>query len=365
MLDKPLTRRQVIATLVMFCFGSTAVVGVGSTVAQDSWITLLLGVMLSIPILLMYGRIISLNPGKDLYAILESRFGGVFGRVAGVIMTWYALHLCSLVLRNFSEFIELTTLLETPQLPILIVMTLTVCALSIQGGKALGKWAVATLPIVVFIVVMTIVLSISIMNFEYILPLLEHPFGNFVSEAFSTFSFPFAETVLFLGIADCVRAEDHPARCYLFGLLISALILVVIVLRNLFILGPAVVTVEYFPSFAAARLISVGDFLSRIEGSISVNFMLAGIAKIALCLITASRGFAYLFGVKDWRSLVVPSGLLAIALAGILYGNIMEMFGFIKFYPYYAIPFEIAIPALLWIVSETRARKERRAALSG
>jgi hypothetical protein len=31
----------------------------------------------------------------------------------------------------------------------------------------------------------------------------------------------------------------------------------------------------------------------------------------------------------------------------------------IKYYPYYAIPFEIVLPALLWIVSEIRARKRR------
>ena len=361
MIERPLTRRQAIAILMMFNFGSSVVMGVSTGAGQDSWIALILGTLISMPLVLMYGRIISLNPEMNLFEILENRLGKVLGKLACVIMTWYALHLSALVLRNFSEFIQVSSLLETPQFPVLAIMTLTVCALVTKGGKALGKWAVATLPFVLFIVVITVVFSLGVMNFDYILPMFDHPFGKIAEEAFAIFSFPFAETVVFLGIADCVRKEDRPERIYLIGILLSAAILLVIILRNLFIFGPAVVAMEYFPSYTAVRIINIGDFLTRIEGSISINFMLAGITKIALCLITASRGMAALFGVKDWRSLVVPSGLLAVALASILYGNIMEMFGFIKYYPYYAIPFEIVIPVLLWAVSEIRARKERQA----
>jgi spore germination protein KB len=361
-MDRPFTRRQAIAILMMFNFGSSVVMGVSTGVKQDSWIALALGTVFSLPIVLMYARIISLNPGKSLFEALESRLGRVLGKLACVLMSWYALHLGALVLRNFSEFIQVSALLETPQLPVLIIMTLTICALILKGAKALGKWAVATLPVVLFVVVITVIFSLGIMKFDNILPMFEHPFGDIAKEGFSIFSFPFAETVVFLGVADCVRQEDRPAGVYLIGILLSAAILLVIILRNLFILGPAVVSVEYFPSFAAARIISVGDFLSRIEGSISINFMLAGVTKIAVCLIAASRGLACLFGVKDWKILVLPSGLLAVALSSILYGNLMEMFAFVKFYPYYAIPFEIAVPVLLWAVSEIRAKRERREA---
>ena len=360
LLDQPLTRPQAIAILLMFNFGSSAVVGIGSGVGQDGWIAVLLAALITIPVLWVYARIISLNPGKGFFTAVEPLLGRVIGKLAIAVMTWYALHLCALVLRNFSEFIQITSMRETPQLPIMIIMAMTVYTLARNGGKALGKWALATTPIVLGIVTLTVLLSLNIMNPSNFLPILEHPVGEIANSTFQAFSFPFAETVMFLGIADFVRPSDNPRKIYLTGLFLSAVVLLVVKVRNLMVLGPAVVSVEYYPSYIAASIINLGDFLSRIEGSISVNFMLAGITKIALCLITASRGIACLFGVPDWRKLVAPMGLTAVMLAQGLYGSTMESFSFVKYYPNYAIPFEIALPLIVWGVSEIRARKGRK-----
>ncbi len=360
--DQPLTRLQIVSVLVMFCFGSSVVMGVSTAVAQDAWISLTLGVLYAAPLILVYARIVELNPGAHLFDAARARLGPVVGKIFGLLMSWYALHLCALVLRNFSEFIQLSSLLDTPQLPVAAIMLLTVATLARGGGKALGKWALAPLPIVRFIVLAPVVLSLGILHPAYILPIMEHPPMEIAGDAFQIFSFPFTETVMFLGIADLVRPGDHPRRLYLGGTGFSYAVLMVIILRNLLVLGPAVVSVEYFPSYIAARIISLGDFLSRIEGSISANFMLAGITKIALCLITASRGIASLFGVKDWRSLVLPTGLMALALAQILYPNTMAMFAFLKYYAVYALPFEVLLPLALWAASEIRARRALRAA---
>jgi spore germination protein KB len=251
-------------------------------------------------------------------------------------------------------------MLDTPQLPVLIIMALTVYMLARNGAKALGKWSLATIPLVLGIVVLTVLFSYNIFEPKNFLPVLEHPIGKIFSEAYKPFSFPFAETVVFLGIADFVRPSDNPCKIYLGSLLFGALVLLVVMARNLMILGSAVVAVEYFPSFVAVSIINLGDFLSRIESSISVNFMLAGITKITLCLIVASRGIASLFGIHDWRKLVAPTGLLAVMLAQILYKSTMEMFSFINYYAFYAIPFELALPILLWVVSERRARRSGR-----
>jgi spore germination protein KB len=360
LLDKPLTRLQAIAIILMFNIGSSAVVGVVSGVGQDSWIALLMGTLFAVPVMWINSRIISLNPDEGFFEAVERLLGKVIGKLAIALMSWFALHLLSLVLRYFSEFIQITSLQETPQLPVLIIMAMVGYTLAINGGKALGKWSLAITPVVLGLVAMTVLLSFNIYKPENFLPVLDHPIGVIAKNAFQVFSLPLAETVLLLGIADFIRPCDNPQKIYLGGLLISALVFLVIMARNLMILGPAVMMVEHFPSYAAARIINVGDFLSRIEGSISVNFMLAGITKVALCLITASRGIACLFGIKDWRMLVAPVGLLAVMLAQIQFSSALEMFDFVNYYPYYTIPFEIALPVVIWAVSEIRARKSRK-----
>ncbi len=363
MLDKPLTRMQAISLILMFNFGSSVVLGVSTGAGQDSWISLLLSTVYAIPVVLIYGRIASLNRGQSLYGAAVKRLGKVFGKLFTALMVWYALHLSALVLRNFSEFIQITALLETPQLPVAAIMVLTVAMLVKGGGKAIGKWAVATLPIVLGIVVLTVVLSINVMHPEYFLPVLDHSFSEIARDAYMILSYPFAETVLFLSMADMVSPRDSVIKISLEAVLFSAFLLLIIITRNMMVLGPEMISVEYFPSYSTARIINLGDFLSRIEGSISVNFMLAGVSKLAVCLIAASRGMASLFNIDNWRRLVVPMALMALMLSTILYRNTMEMFSFVKYYAYYAIPFQILLPLILWAFSEIGERRKRR--LSG
>jgi len=350
MLDKPMSYRQAVAVLIMFNFGSSVVMGVSTGTGQDAWVALLLSVALTMPVVLMYGRIAELNPETGFFDVIEAQFGKIAGKVVAALLTWYALHLCALVLRNFSEFIQISSLLDTPQLPVMVIMLLAVGYLAKLGCKALGKWAIATLPVVLTVVFLTVVLSINVMKFENILPVFEHSIGQISEDAFKIFSFPLCETVLFLSVADCIRKSDNPKKIYVFGMLFSSGVLLIIILRNLFVLGAEVVATEYFPSYSAARIINLGDFLSRIEGSISINFILAGITKITVCLIAASKGISRLFGIDDYRQLVMPTALLAMALATIVYKNTMEMFAFINYYAFYAMPFEVAIPAAVYSI---------------
>ena len=362
--DQPLTRPQALSILILFNFGSSVVMGVSTGVGQDSWIAMLFAVAFALPVLWMYARIIQLNPGEGLFSATERLLGRAAGKVVTALMSWFALQLCALVLRDFSEFIQVAAMLETPQLPMLIIIAMTVYMLARNGAKALGKWSLATMPIVLGIVVLTVILSFNIMQPGNFLPVLEHPIGMIAAEGYKAFCYPFAETVVFLGIADFVRPSDGPLKIYLGGLLFSTLIMLTIITRNLLVLGSTLVEVEYFPSYSAVAIINLGNFLSRIEGSISVNFMLAGITKIALCLITASRGIASLFGITDWRKLVAPAALLAVMLAQNLYASTMELFTFLNYYGFYAIPFELALPILLWAASEIRARRSGGKALA-
>ena len=116
---------------------------------------------------------------------------------------------------------------------------------------------------------------------------------------------------------------------------------------------------SYFPSFNMARTIHIGEFLSRIEGSISVNLVLAGITKISVCLICAAKGISSLFQIKNFKHMILPMALLAMALSAILYKNIIEMFAFLKYYNIYAVPFQLFIPVIIWIAAERFVKKKK------
>jgi len=354
--------RQIIIILILFLFGSSVVMGVSTTAEQDAWITLLIGAALFIPVALVYARITRLYPEKDIFEICETVVGKIAGKIITVLFCLYAIHLTALVIRNFSEFFQIVALPQTPQLVMMIAVLLVTIYLARSGMETMGRWALVALVFVLFIVVFTIVFSIDKMDTENILPLMTHDLSEMATGSFEIFSFPYAETVLFLGMAGAIRKKDSPYKIYMYAILFGTMILLSIILRNLFVLGPAMISSNYFPSYTTARIVNVADFLSRIEGTISLNLILAGLVKITVCLMAASKGTARLFGIQDYRQVVMPVGLIALALCAIVYQNTMEMFAFIRFYPYYTLPFQIILPLVIWLAAEikTRSHKKRK-----
>jgi len=353
--------RQMNCIMMMFIFGSSVILGVSSKAEQDSWISLLLAPVLAAPIILVYARIMKVFPEKDFFEITQTLFGNVAGKIITLLMTWYAIHLCAIVLRDFSEFIDIVMMPETPQLPIMIAMILTVVYMAKSGIETMGKWAVFMLPVVLFVVILTIMLSINVMDTTNIMPIMEHDFRTIISGSYELFTFPYAEMVVFMGIGCAINKKNRPLKMFMYPTLFGTVILLAVILRNNFILGPAMVGAEYFPSYSAVRIIDVGDFLARLEGSIAMNFILAGIIKISVCLIVASKGIARLFGIEDYREVVLPVSLFVTALGTVLYSNAMQLFDFIRIYQYYAIPFQIIIPLIVWITAEIKMRKKRAA----
>ncbi len=357
-----ISMRQAFCMIVLFIGGSSIVMGGSSEAGQDSWISLLLAFLGVIPIILFYARIMRLYPDKDIFEMFDVLFGKVVGSVFTVLMSWYALHLCALVVVNFSQFIEIMPMPETPQLPLMIIMLGVTAFLAASGVETMGKWSIIALPILCTVVVLTVVMSIKQMDFSNIQPVLGTELSKIASGSLKIFSFPLAETVVFLGLAGSIKRQTNPYKLYVSATAFAVLILLVVMVRNIELLGPALIKIEYFPSYIAARIINIGDFLTRIEGTISMNFIIAGITKISVCLLVAAKGFAHLFGISNYRKILIPVSLLALAISEILYKTAMEMFRFIDAYQYYALLFEILIPLIVWLFAEIKIRRQKRLA---
>ena len=356
-MEEKLSSKQVIFLISTFILGSSIILGTNADTGQDSWITLFTSIAMAFPLILIYGRITKLNPGESLFDMSEKLFGKIFGRIIIVLMTWYAIHLGAIVLCNFTKYIRITSLVNTPEIMVAIVLLISAFYMGKSKISTAGKWGTVILIFMILMVIFTIIISLSSIHTNHILPIMNHSFGEMLGSSIKNFSFPLAETVLFLCLGNFIKKEDSPYKIYIYGILLGSFILLVVFLRNLTVLGVDMMTSSYFPSFVAARVVGLDDFLTRVEGIITINFMLSGITKITICLIAASKGIAKLLNIQNYKDLVTPTGLIILALGSILYSSVMEMFDFITVYPLYAFPFQVIIPLIIWIASEIKARR--------
>lgn len=299
---------------------------------------MLLSLVFTLPAMFVYARVLALNPEMNLAQISEKVLGRVSGKIVTALMTLYALQLGSIVVSNFYFYVGATILQETPHFFVAGLLVLVCIYMAKSGIEILGKWSHVAFFAVMVALSLTLVLSFNQYEIERLKPVGEHRFRDLIDLAFARFSFPFAELVLFLFLGSSIRKEHSPYKIYCSSCLIGITALLILVLRNLMVLGPEMVSAVYFPSYIAARVINVSTFLTRVEGTISMNYIVSGVVKISLCLFASAIGLASLLGVSDYKKIVVPAGMIIFALSITNY------------------------PVIIWIASEVRAKKEKRVA---
>lgn len=344
-----------------FILGSTLVLGAGAEAKQDVWLAIFLAMLITVPIYLVYARLLSDFPGAGLYEILITIFGTIFGRIMALPFIWFSFHIGALVIRNFTEFIELVSLPETPQFIIAICMAV-LCIWAVREGiEVIGRWTSIMFPIILIAIFVVTFLFANILDFKNLKPVLYDGFRPVADTAFSVFAFPFAEVVVFTTILGKLRPGGSPYKVLLNSLWIGGAIILLVSVRSLLALGVANISILHFSSYASVRLINIGNFLQRIEVSVTMVFFFAGFVKVCACLYAAGTGVAEVLNIQSYRSMVAPIGLLMMVLSVIVYQNTNEMFEWaMKIYKYYAFPFEVALPVLILIAAEIKIFLKKR-----
>lgn len=352
-----ITQKEAICLLINFIMGSTLIVGIGTNAKNDAWLASLFGILMAIPAIIIYSRILQLFPGANLYDIVNLLFGKYLGSVVTILYIWYSFHLGALVVRDFGEFLNTITMPETPML-VPMFSLIIICIFAVRLGiEVISRTSAYFFPIMLFIIIIVQLLSISKMDFEYIFPILYYGLSPIIKEGFSAFAFPFAETVIFLGVLGSLQPKKSPYKVYFTGVLVAGIILTFIVLRNIFVLGNQLSNF-YFPSHVAISRIHIGDFLQRMEVTVAFIFVVGVFIKVSLCLLLTCKGIAKLFHLNDYRSITMQTGILMVYLAYILYDNIVDMhFWTFYVYKYYAFPFQVILPLIIFITAEFKKRK--------
>lgn len=349
-----------ISIAILFTLGTTIFMGIPAQSGNSSWIALLLVMVLIIPFLMIYARLQVIFPGKDLFDMLIAVFGKVLGRAISCLYIWYVFHIGALILRIFGEFCKTVPLTDTPMLVPMLCIGLLCIWLVKAGIEVMGRSAKLLLLFSITVVIVIYILAFPKLEYRHLLPLVDKGWHAVFFDTMRMFAIPFAEIVIFLGLFNRLAVKRSAKKILFINLLISGVIILMALMRNLLMLGPNVLASQYFPTYVSAGRISIGDFLTRIEASSAVTFVISTFIKTSVCLYVASSGLAKVLNLKSYRSVVLQLGLLMVYFADFVYEDIMEMqyFSF-HIYKVYAFPFEVIFPLALWMGAEIMVRRSK------
>ncbi|MBC8061335.1 MAG: endospore germination permease [Clostridiaceae bacterium] len=357
MKNEVISERQGVILIILFIIGSTFLIGSGGQAKQDAWIAVIIALSWSTILLLMFSRILSLYPGKDLFDILQIVMGKFIGKIISIIMIWFAFHLGTLVLRNLSEFTNAIVLPDTPViLPMVFFIILLVWGLR-EGIEVLGRWSEFFIWLVILIFIFTSMLSISLMDINRLKPILNNGLNTLLKGAFSSFSFPFGETVVFTMVFSNISKAKNYNKTFMMGLGLGGFIIFIATIRNLLVLGSGTISRFYFPSNTAISLIHMGELLQRLEMGTVLILLISTFIKTIICLLAVCNGISKVFGFDDYRFMTTPVTLWMFNFSFFIYKSTMEMSAWaFNIWPYYSMFFEVIIPLVIFILAEIRSR---------
>ncbi len=341
--------------LLGFLMGSSLFLPVGIQARQDAWMGVLLGGMAGLIMLWVKTTLGLRFPNQTVIGYSKQLLGRPLGWLVGLVYVWYAFHIGSLVLRTFGEFLLTTVLVGTP-LSVPITALMLVAAYTVRHGlETLGRSSLFLVAVILLQEILTQAMVVKQAEPEWLLPMFENGLGPVLAGGFSVFGLPFGESAIFLLLFPHVQPKSKLKRALFAGKAVAILILTITILRNLMVLGPHLVATERFPSLGAVQEINLGDFLTRLDAVIVTNWVATGFIKVAVCHWVATMGTAELLGVKDHRPLVLPIGAAMVAMSIIAFDNVTEMTQFlITVWPFYSLPFQVAIPLLLLAIAWLR-----------
>ncbi|WP_425449396.1 GerAB/ArcD/ProY family transporter [Dethiothermospora halolimnae] len=362
-----ISEKQGISMIILFVVGISTTIVMGLEAKQDLWLAILFAVIMLIPLLVIYSRLHKLFPKKNFFDIVEICLGRVLGRFIIILYIWFSFYLGVLVLRDFGEFYFTIVSRETPMMVPIIMISLLVIWILKEGLEVLGRFSQYFAIVFGVFLFITFLLLIPDMDINNLKPVLYNGIKPVLNGAFSTFGFPLGEIVIFMLLFSSFSQNGSPLKVYILGGVVSGIIILFASVANILVIGVKIVEGMYFPSYATASRLNIGDFLSRIEIVVAFIFVIGGFVKLTICLLGTCNGIKKLFNLKDYRIIVTPIVLLLINLCYFIYDGTIEFYAWTKdVWRYYAFPFQVIIPIFVYIVAEIKIRvyKKRKKSLN-
>jgi spore germination protein KB len=344
----------------MFMLGSALIHVASSKANQDFWVSYLAVIIITLFMFFVYSRIFSLFPQKNMLDIHKFLFGKIIGSIIYGSYVFYAFSLGVFVTRHFTEFIQITSLPETPQYAFAICIILLSIYIVKQGIETLGRWSLFTLPFIILIFLFTMIFSAYLFNPGNLKPLFQSDFSLIADSTFNSYSLPFGESVIFLLLLDSLQNSKKTLKAFYISMAIGVTIIILAVFRNILVLGVENNKLLVSASVSAVSIIQIRSFVERIEVIITIIFIICGLSKVAVCLMGACKGTAKLLKLDSYRPLSVPLGLLMLMLSFNVFESLMHITEWFNVYRVFFLPIQILFPLAAWITAEIKIKLQKK-----
>jgi len=277
---------------------------------QEAWVSVILGFTISLLAIWMYSALANRFPGDSLIEINDKVFGLILGKFFSGLYIYFFFTLACLNTSTIGRFGKSLVLPNTPQLFIHILFLL-VCAWAVRKGpvnfvKYSTLFAVSSIAAILF----NTALLYNRVDFRNLLPMFSHTAADYAVGTHFIAIIPLCEPFVFLMFLPYLQKPKELGKSLAAGTTLGAGMLLLIILRDIVVLGQTGTLLFTYPSFMVLRFIDVGDILTRME--IIYAFILISLMffKVIVFYYAAVSGFGRLMKFNTHEFLILIFGAL-------------------------------------------------------
>ncbi|MCF6094968.1 spore germination protein [Microaerobacter geothermalis] len=348
-----------ILTLI-FTIGSSILVapsGLAEQAKQDAWIAAIIGLGIGLLFVWLYIKLGTIYPELTLIEYNEMILGKWLGKTVSLLFISYFFILASLLLREIGDFLTTQIMPETPIQAIQIIFAMIVMMGARLGLETITRSAEILFPWVIGLFLLLTFFVSPQLEFLKIQPVLEGGFKPILKAAFPFLGLPFLELVVFLMIFPYVDNIKKAGKAFLIGTSLGAVVIVTVVMMSILVLGVDITARHYYPSYALAKKINIGDFLQRVEAIMAALWFITIYFKLTICFYASVLGLSQVLKLKVYRPLILPSGMILVMLSLVASPNIIYFQTFVsKIWTPYSLTYGLFLPILLLIIGKWRGQ---------
>lgn len=340
----------ILATAILLVPAITA-----STAERDLWLSPVWACVVGIAAVFIACKLNNLYPKMTIVEYSEKILGRIIGKGIGLAYLFFYVHLGSMVVREYGEFVVGTFLNNTPIYWIMGTMVL-VCAFNVYGGvEVMGRSAQMFVPIVIFLFICIVALLIPTLNPSNMLPMFEHGIGPSLLGSLVPQGW-FSEFILVSFLLPYVKDRKKGMKWGMISVIAVMLTMVITNFASLFLFGELTSNLVY-PVMKAARYISYADFFEHLESLVMAIWVGGTFVKISMFYYAVVTGAGTWLKLSDYRPLTLPIGFLMVLFSTWLAPSLQDLVHFFDtISPFYFMTFQILIPVLLLLIALVKKR---------
>jgi len=353
---------QLTTLLMLFLIGGSALSSTARYSGQNIWIVLLFAGFFGALFFTLYHRIAKIHEFKSFPEILKSTFGTAIGTLFLLIYGGFFLFRTISVGNYMSAMAQETLMFGANHRLVVGMLLTTIIISSLYGLNIIGRTSEIFL-FIIFLCLVPFLLSVfttDIFKFENLIPILAEGVPGIAQDVARTTFFPYGELVVFLLLFPYVvqpKGKSVLKRGYI-GISVSVLLMIAIDLTTVALIGATLTSNFEYSFYNAMQLAGMSGFLERLDPLAIVIMVASEYFKLVIYFFVTILSFQALHKRFNFKFTLTITSIAIFLLAPIV--KVHETGFIMDVVPFRILPiFELAIPLLIWLVSEIRFRKKK------